>query len=539
MKHTIELIGYQAKFQPGKNVPLHLGTRDSYGIEQLEILPGEGWEGLTITVTFHPPGSNRPVRLLMGDEKLVNVPPEATASSSTLYPGRIVFAGLAEGVQRISCDLPYTVADHSPVEGPESQATPSMLEQAVLATAASEAAAEKSAQEAAASAEKAAASALMAVDSAAEAGLNATAAEKASGSATQSAAKAAESEAAAKASADRAAASEPAEAAERAEKAAGQAQASASQAQTARTGAETSANQADTAAQKAEAAAQAAETSRTGAAGSASAAAQSASAAGAAQKAAEAAKATVTESKEAAAQSASEATASASAAAASQTKAESAASQAKTAQNAAESAKAAAAQSASSAQTQAQAAQTAKTSAEASAAAAAASAQQAVEAVASLDPEAVKAALTPPGTVFYFAMAAPPEGWLACNGAAVSRSAYAALFGAIGTTYGGGDGSTTFTLPDLRDRVAWGGTSVGTVKTAGLPNITGTLPAVDQSTNYATGAFAVAGYANNTSVGSGSSGRQYSFDASKSNAIYGKSSTVQPPALTLLPCIKY
>lgn len=54
------------------------------------------------------------------------------------------------------------------------------------------------------------------------------------------------------------------------------------------------------------------------------------------------------------------------------------------------------------------------------------------------------------GTVAHFAAATPPTGWLACNGAAVPRSLYGALFLAIGTTYGVGDGSTTFNLPDLR-----------------------------------------------------------------------------------------
>lgn len=55
-----------------------------------------------------------------------------------------------------------------------------------------------------------------------------------------------------------------------------------------------------------------------------------------------------------------------------------------------------------------------------------------------------------PGTVAHFAANAAPPGWLKANGAAVSRTAYAALFQAIGTTYGAGDGSTTFNLPDLR-----------------------------------------------------------------------------------------
>jgi microcystin-dependent protein len=54
------------------------------------------------------------------------------------------------------------------------------------------------------------------------------------------------------------------------------------------------------------------------------------------------------------------------------------------------------------------------------------------------------------GEVKYFAMSIAPTGYLKANGAAVSRSAYASLFTAIGTTFGVGDGSTTFNLPDLR-----------------------------------------------------------------------------------------
>lgn len=54
------------------------------------------------------------------------------------------------------------------------------------------------------------------------------------------------------------------------------------------------------------------------------------------------------------------------------------------------------------------------------------------------------------GQVCFFAMQTAPTGFLACSGQAVSRTTYAALFAAIGTTYGAGDGSTTFNLPDLR-----------------------------------------------------------------------------------------
>ena len=57
---------------------------------------------------------------------------------------------------------------------------------------------------------------------------------------------------------------------------------------------------------------------------------------------------------------------------------------------------------------------------------------------------------TPAGQVAAYAMSAAPQGWLKCNGAAISRSTYSNLFKAIGTTFGVGDGSTTFNLPDLR-----------------------------------------------------------------------------------------
>jgi len=57
---------------------------------------------------------------------------------------------------------------------------------------------------------------------------------------------------------------------------------------------------------------------------------------------------------------------------------------------------------------------------------------------------------TPAGAVIYHAANSAPTGFLKANGAAVSRSTYAALFTAIGTTFGAGDGSSTFNVPDLR-----------------------------------------------------------------------------------------
>lgn len=66
------------------------------------------------------------------------------------------------------------------------------------------------------------------------------------------------------------------------------------------------------------------------------------------------------------------------------------------------------------------------------------------------------AGLLPTGSMVEYAAAAEPDGWLLCNGQAVSRSTYAALFSLIGTQYGDGDGSTTFNVPDKRKRVGVG-----------------------------------------------------------------------------------
>lgn len=73
----------------------------------------------------------------------------------------------------------------------------------------------------------------------------------------------------------------------------------------------------------------------------------------------------------------------------------------------------------------------------------------------------------PEGAVIPYAGAAAPSGWLLCDGSAVSRATYAALFAAIGTTYGAGDGTTTFNLPDLRGRMAVGKGSNASVNDLG------------------------------------------------------------------------
>lgn len=70
--------------------------------------------------------------------------------------------------------------------------------------------------------------------------------------------------------------------------------------------------------------------------------------------------------------------------------------------------------------------------------------------------------LIPSGAVIPFAAGSPPSGWLICDGQAVSRSIYSTLFAVIGETFGAGDGSTTFNVPDLRQRFPLGVAAAGT-----------------------------------------------------------------------------
>lgn len=141
-----------------------------------------------------------------------------------------------------------------------------------------------------------------------------------------------------------------------------------------------------------------------------------------------------------------------------------------------------------------------------------------------------------------------PAGYLLCDGAAVSRTMYPDLFATIGTTYGAGDGSTTFNVPDYNTakRFAQGDAVAGTVKAAGLPNIKGSVSSFRGGTlayGYGDEALQLIPKTLNASdvpVNSNDADQlQLSFDASRSSSIYGASETVQPPALTARYIIKY
>lgn len=145
----------------------------------------------------------------------------------------------------------------------------------------------------------------------------------------------------------------------------------------------------------------------------------------------------------------------------------------------------------------------------------------------------------PVGTIIAVAYTGVPEGYMHCNGAAVNRTTYVNLFNKIGTTYGAGDGSTTFNLPNTVARFLEGGIGAGTYYKAGLPNITGNISAFKSSIS---GAF-VGSKNTNRYDGWNDNEDEYAvsirFDASRSNSIYGASTTVQPPAMTVIYCIKY
>ena len=94
----------------------------------------------------------------------------------------------------------------------------------------------------------------------------------------------------------------------------------------------------------------------------------------------------------------------------------------------------------------------------------------------------------PSGMLAPYAGSSAPTGWLLCHGQAISRTTYAALFTAIGTTYGVGNGSTTFNLPDLRGRIPvaldnMGGTDAGLLSTANTLGLTGGAESVTLSSS--------------------------------------------------------
>ena len=158
----------------------------------------------------------------------------------------------------------------------------------------------------------------------------------------------------------------------------------------------------------------------------------------------------------------------------------------------------------------------------------------------------------PAGTMQMFAGNTIPAGWLLCDGSAVSRTDYAKLFSAISTTWGTGDGSTTFNMPNSIGRFAEGAATSGSYKSAGLPDVKGSihthgdspfeLLAGDKFLTYGCFqdgiVFSPALSLSSTSIVQ-TNATQIHFSANSSNSIYGNSQTVQPNSFTVRYIIKY
>ena len=165
----------------------------------------------------------------------------------------------------------------------------------------------------------------------------------------------------------------------------------------------------------------------------------------------------------------------------------------------------------------------------------------------------------PTGTIVPWSDSSIPTGFLECNGAAVSRSTYSALFAIIGTTYGTGDGSSTFNVPNLQDNVAVGKSNNKALASTGGANTVQSTGNVAGSTANATlttaqlashshpvsiGGFTPSGGSgaeanpSKSTGGTGSAGSGTGHSHNMSANFTGDSTSVLQPYLTIIYVIK-
>ena len=162
------------------------------------------------------------------------------------------------------------------------------------------------------------------------------------------------------------------------------------------------------------------------------------------------------------------------------------------------------------------------------------------------------------GAIAFFGLNTAPAGWLKANGALVSRTTYASLFAVIGTTYGEGDGSTTFALPDMRGEFPRGwddgrgvdsGRSFGTAQLDQMQRITGAAQSDrlgTQDNTLSAGAvslnFYTDGSARGAALDAAKNARQIQFDSANSPDARVSSTTdgeTRSRNVALLACIKF
>lgn len=137
----------------------------------------------------------------------------------------------------------------------------------------------------------------------------------------------------------------------------------------------------------------------------------------------------------------------------------------------------------------------------------------------------------PTGSVFMWgaALASPPTGYLACDGSAVSRSTYSALFAVVGSTWGSGDGSTTFNLPNFTNKFPYGaneGSSAGNASVGSTSTGAGTLSGNDNSV------------VDTATTSTASPGEMHSSGANTSVGAHSHTVGVMPPYLAIGYIIK-
>jgi hypothetical protein len=148
---------------------------------------------------------------------------------------------------------------------------------------------------------------------------------------------------------------------------------------------------------------------------------------------------------------------------------------------------------------------------------------------------------SPVGSIIPYAGMTVPNEYLPCDGYQLSKTDYAQLYAAIGDIYDtGAEPNGYFSIPDYNTSGYFlqGSTTPGTVKQPGLPNITGAIGYDGNASDILSGAFFDGGQHKGAEGGSWNN-RYALFDAARSNAIYGASDTVQPPARTVMFLIKY
>ena len=152
---------------------------------------------------------------------------------------------------------------------------------------------------------------------------------------------------------------------------------------------------------------------------------------------------------------------------------------------------------------------------------------------------------SPTGTIIMYGTDTPPTGYLECDGSEIDRTTYADLFAVIGTTWGAGDGSTTFDLPDFRGEFLRGwdngrgidsGRAFATDQDFAIENITGSFSVTGSFSGVsADGVFDIAATSLNSTDGFSNNGRTVDFDAS---TVVNTANETRPRNVSILYCIK-